>query len=179
MNSRIMTSARNTVFNSALIWYVRCYDGSPTPRPRRGETNNLPPGILGIQGLQSPASRTRLSSPLDLTVANSAPGHYSRYRAYSPCVDHHKLLHVKSRFFFNKFVNILNTPVLSHSARRTRLLWPLKSSHYRRQWSVFIWRNSQSVDSTWFRTQACTFVQRDPRTSYFKTLSGKSPNRQV
>jgi hypothetical protein len=28
--------------------------------------------------------------------------------------------------------------------RRTRLLWPLKSNHYLRQWSVFIWMNSQS-----------------------------------
>jgi hypothetical protein len=44
-----------------------------------------------IQGLQSPASRTGLSSPLDLAVANSAPCHYSRYWAYSPSTDHHKL----------------------------------------------------------------------------------------
>jgi hypothetical protein len=36
-------------------------------------------GILDTQGLQSPASRTGLSPPLVLTVANSAPGHYSRY----------------------------------------------------------------------------------------------------
>jgi hypothetical protein len=41
----------------------------------------------------------RLSSPLDLAVANSAPGYYSRYWAYSPCADHHKLLLVKSCFF--------------------------------------------------------------------------------
>jgi hypothetical protein len=68
----------------------------------------------------------------------------------------------------------LNTQVLSHSARQTRLLWPLKLNHYLRQWSVFIWRNSQSVDSTFH-----AFVQWDPQTSYFKTLSGKSPNRQV
>jgi hypothetical protein len=52
---------------------------------------------LDTQGLQSPASR--LSSPLDLTVANSAPGHYSCYWAYSPCADHHKLLLVNRGFF--------------------------------------------------------------------------------
>jgi hypothetical protein len=79
--------------------------------------------ILDIQGLLSPASQTRLSSPMDLTVANSAPGHYSRNWAYSPCADHHKLLLAKSCFFCNKFVNILNTQVLSNSARRTRLLF--------------------------------------------------------
>jgi hypothetical protein len=45
---------------------------------------------LDTQWLQSPASRTGLSSPLDLTVVNSAPGHYSRY-----CADHYKLLLVK------------------------------------------------------------------------------------
>jgi hypothetical protein len=39
--------------------------------------------ILDIQGLQSPASRIGLSSPLDLAKANSAPGHYSRYWAYT------------------------------------------------------------------------------------------------
>jgi hypothetical protein len=35
--------------------------------------------ILDIQGLQSPDSRTGLSSSFDLTVSNSAPDHYSRY----------------------------------------------------------------------------------------------------
>jgi hypothetical protein len=110
--------------------------------------------ILDTQGLQSPASRTGFSSPLDLTVANSAPGHCPCYWAYSPCADHHKLLLVKLCFFCNKFVNILNTQVLSHSAWWTRLLRPLKSNHHLRQWSVFIWRNSQRVDST-FHTQTC------------------------
>jgi hypothetical protein len=54
----------------------------------------------------------------------------------------------------------LNTQVLSHSARRTRLLWPLKSNHYLRQWSVFIWRNSQSV--TAHSIHKPRFVQWDP-----------------
>jgi hypothetical protein len=55
--------------------------------------------ILDTEGLQSPASRTGLSSPLDLTVANSAPSHYSHNWVYSPCADNHKLLLVKSWFF--------------------------------------------------------------------------------
>jgi hypothetical protein len=39
-------------------------------------------------------------------------------------------------------INSLISQVLSHSARQTRLLWPLKPNHYLRQRSVFIWRNS-------------------------------------
>jgi hypothetical protein len=85
------------------------------------------------------ARQSDWTHPWTLTVA--APGHYSRYWAYS--ADHHKLLLIWFWFVCNKFVNILNTQVLSHSARRTRLLWPLKLNHYISQWSMFIWRNSQ------------------------------------
>jgi hypothetical protein len=57
----------------------------------------------------------------------------------------------------NKFVYILNTQVLSHSARRTRLVWPLKLNHHLRQGSVFIWRNSQNVHITFHpNLQNCT-----------------------
>jgi hypothetical protein len=81
-----------------------------------------------------------------------------------PCADHHKLL--KSWFFFfNKFV-ISWTLELSQFARRTRLLWPLMLNHYLGQWSVFIWRNRQSLHST-FHINLHLIVQRDPRTSYF------------
>jgi hypothetical protein len=64
--------------------------------------------------------------PIGLNSSQFCSRYYSLYWAYSPCADHHKLLLVKSCFFCNKFVNILNTQVLSHSARQTRLLWLLK-----------------------------------------------------
>jgi hypothetical protein len=54
---------------------------------------------------------------------------------------------------------------IKHSARRTRLLWPFKLNHYLRQWSVFIWRNSQRIYSTLPAYMHC--IQWDPRTSYF------------
>jgi hypothetical protein len=119
-----------------------------------GKWNGTRSTNFDIQGLQSPASRTGLFSPLELTVANSAPNHYSRYWAYSPCADHHRLFLVKSWFFCNKFVYILNTQVLSHFARQTRLLWILKLNHYLRQGTVFIWNNSQSIHSSFL--QNCT-----------------------
>jgi hypothetical protein len=50
----------------------------------------LPAPLWGPSWTPKDYSRTGLSSPLDLTVANSAPGHYSRYWAYSSCADHHK-----------------------------------------------------------------------------------------
>jgi hypothetical protein len=142
------------------LWMTIC---QPYDWPRRVDRAAKTDGhiymyILDTQGLQSPASRTGLLSPMELTVANSATDHYSHYWAYSPCADHHKSLLVKSWFFCNIiFVYILNTQVLSHSARRTILLWPLKLSHYLRQGSVFIWRNSQSVHSAFHANlQICT-----------------------
>jgi hypothetical protein len=115
--------------------------------------------ILDIQGLQSDWPLL----PLDLTVANSAPGHYSRYWACSPCAAHHKLLLVKLWFF--GAINLLISWTLSikHSARRTRLL---KLHHYLRQWSVFIWRNSQRIYSTLISAYMHCILW-DPRTSYF------------
>jgi hypothetical protein len=123
--------------------------------------------ILDIQGLQSPASRTGLSSPLDLTVANSAPGYYSRNWAYSPCADHHKLLLVKSCFFLNKFVNILNTQVLSHSARRTRLdsFDPWSQTTISDNGVCSSERTARA--STAHSIHKPVFSQWDPRTSYF------------
>jgi hypothetical protein len=48
----------------------------------------------------------------------------SRYWAYSPCADHHNIITYNIVFFCNKYVNIFNTQVLSHSTiliRRTNL----------------------------------------------------------
>jgi hypothetical protein len=54
-------------------------------------------------------SRTPLT-PLDLTIANSAPGHYSRYWAYTPLAQLITNYYLENcDFWGNKFVNILNT----------------------------------------------------------------------
>jgi hypothetical protein len=115
-------------------------------------------------------SRTGLSSPLDLTVANSAHGHYSRYWVYSPCADHHNLLLVKSWWFFLQWIRYLeNSSIKSFCQADYRLLWPLKLNHYLRQWSVFIWRNSQSVHST-FHTNLNNCTVRSPNKLFSNSI---------
>jgi hypothetical protein len=102
-----------------------------------------------------------LSSPLDLQFCSR-----SLFPLLSklPLRRSSQIITCKIVFFCNKFINILNTQVLSHSARHAI-------------------SDNGVCSSEGTAIAPCTnrhaFVQWDPQTSYFKTLSDKSPNRQV
>jgi hypothetical protein len=68
----------------------------------------------------------------------------------------------------------LNTQVLSHSARWTRLLWPLKSNHYLRQ---CVHLKEQPVRRQHIPYTNLHLSSEIPEQVIFKLLSGKSPNR--
>jgi hypothetical protein len=48
----------------------------------------------------------------------------------------------------NSLIYLEHSSIKSFCQADSRLLWPLKLNHYLIQWSVFIWRNSQSIHST-------------------------------